>query len=176
MKCTAVTALGALFASAAVAQDITGSGHIYVINNTDFNTASPADGIACLDVTGALTLSDCAIFTRLPDYPRSLSTSAGNCSFTDSSQVANTDSVYGAKSYAWHCRPDYVTTNSDSLYTVTGFKYPFLCHDDANCFYDIKELPTEDATQPVWRFLWGGEQWSVPEGHTKVTWYWDKTA
>ncbi|OTA70021.1 hypothetical protein K449DRAFT_380045 [Hypoxylon sp. EC38] len=109
MKCTAITALGALFASAAVAQDITGSGHIYH---------------RLPHVTGALTLSDCAIFTRLPDYPRSLSTAAGNCSFTDSSQVANTDSVYGAKSYAWHCRPDYVTTNSDSLYTVTVRRPP----------------------------------------------------
>ncbi|KAI0106540.1 hypothetical protein F4776DRAFT_645671 [Hypoxylon sp. NC0597] len=176
MKCTAAITLGALCASAAVAQDITGSGHIYVINSTDFQTASPSDSIGCLDVTGAISVSDCATFTRLAVYPLSLSTAAGNCSFTDSSQVANTDNIYGQQSYAYHCRPDYVATAYDQLYTVTGFNYPFLCHNDANCFYDIKELPSEDASKPVWPFVWGSEQVSVPAGHTKVMWYWDKTA
>lgn len=119
MKCTAVLALGALCASAAVAQDITGSGHILVINSTNFQTASPSDAIGCLDVTGALTELDCATFTRLAVYPLTLSTDAGNCSFTDSSQVANTDNIYGQQSYAYHCRPDYVATAYDELYTVT---------------------------------------------------------
>ncbi|KAI1418391.1 hypothetical protein F5Y13DRAFT_149083 [Hypoxylon sp. FL1857] len=176
MKCTAVIALGALFASAAVAQDFSGSGHIYVINSTNFQTASPADSVGCLDATGALSVADCATFTRLNTYPLTLSSDAGNCTFTDSSQVANIDNVYGKQSYAYHCRADYVATVYDELYTVNGFNYPFLCHGDSNCFYDIKELPSDDATKPVWPFVWGSEQLSIPAGHTKVMWYWEKTA
>ncbi|KAI0836708.1 hypothetical protein F5Y06DRAFT_101317 [Hypoxylon sp. FL0890] len=176
MKCTSVITLGALFASAALAQDFSGSGQIWVINSTDFNTASPADSIGCLDVTGALSDSDCATFTQLSVYPHSISTAAGNCSFTDSTQVANTDNVYGQQSYAYHCREDYAATVYDELYTVSGFNYPFLCHGDRNCFYDIKDLPSDTVNTPVWSYVWGSGQLSVPAGHTKVMWYWDKTS
>ncbi|KAI1140148.1 hypothetical protein F5Y05DRAFT_307916 [Hypoxylon sp. FL0543] len=175
MKCTAVMTLGALFASGALAQDFSGSGQILVINSTDFQTASPADSIGCLDAAGALSVSDCATFTQLADYPRSISSAAGNCSFTDSSQIANTDNVYGKQSYAYHCR-EYAATAYDELYTITGFNYPFLCHGDTNCFYDIKELPSDGAATPVWSYVWGSDQLTIPAGHTKVMWYWNKTA
>ncbi len=76
------------------------SGQILVLNDTDSSTASISDSIGCLDASGAVTASDCATFAFLGSYPYTLSSNAGNCSFTDSTQPANTDSVYGADSYA----------------------------------------------------------------------------
>ncbi|KAI1400589.1 hypothetical protein F4819DRAFT_460886 [Hypoxylon fuscum] len=177
MKFTAYTTICALFATVSVlAQDFSGSGQIYVLNSTSFSTATPDESIGCLDVTGAFSESNCATFTKLNAYPNTLSSSAGNCSFTDSSMPANTDSKYGSKSYAWHCRADYVATVSDSFYTVQGFNYPFLCHGDTNCYYDVKALPTEDVTTPTWEYLWGSQQQTVPAGHTQVLFLWNQTA
>ncbi|KAI1205166.1 uncharacterized protein F4807DRAFT_444207 [Annulohypoxylon truncatum] len=177
MKCTSYAALGAIFAAtAAVAQDFSGSGQIWIINSTSLGGATPAESIGCLDATGALSLDDCATFTKLSTYPLTVSSEAGNCTFDDSSQPANTDSVYGAHSYAWHCLDGYVATTSDQLYTINGMNYPFLCHADTDCYYDIKLLPSSDTTAPVWSYLWGSQQTSVPAGHTKVMWYWNKTS
>ncbi|KAI1097737.1 hypothetical protein F4804DRAFT_152365 [Jackrogersella minutella] len=176
MKCTALLTLGALFATAAVAQDFSGSGQIYIINSTSFGSATPSESIGCLDETGAFTVSDCATFTKLSTYPNTISTSAGNCTFLDTTQPANTDNAYGAHSYAWHCREDYEATVSDSLYTVTGLNYPFLCHGDTDCYYDVKQVPSDNSKAPVWGYVWGSQQPSVPAGHTKVMWYWNKTA
>ncbi|KAI1370506.1 hypothetical protein F4677DRAFT_350829 [Hypoxylon crocopeplum] len=175
MKCTAYTVLlAAVTAVAAVAQDFSGSGQIYVINSTNFDTATPDQAIGCLDATGAFSASNCATFTKLPNYPQTLISAAGNCSFTDPTQPANTDNKYGSRSYAFHCRPSYSSTISDSLYTVNGFKYTFLCHGDINCFYDVKTMPSRNLTTSVWEYLWGSQQESIAVGHTQVLWYWKK--
>ncbi|KAI2463649.1 hypothetical protein F4781DRAFT_110546 [Annulohypoxylon bovei var. microspora] len=176
MKCTAYITLGALFATAAVAQDFSGSGQIFILNSTSLGGASPSDRIGCLDATGAFSLDDCATFTKSNTSPLSISSIVGNCTFADASQPANTDNVYGAQSYAWHCLDDYAAVTTDQLYTVNGFNYPFLCHGDTDCYYDIKQVPSGDATAPVWGYVWGSQQTSVPAGHTKVMWYWNKTS
>ncbi|KAI0885897.1 uncharacterized protein GGS22DRAFT_162244 [Annulohypoxylon maeteangense] len=177
MKCTSYITLGALFAAiTVVAQDFSGSGQIFILNSTSLGGATPADRVGCLDSTGAVTLDNCATFTKLSSYPLTISSEVGNCTFADSSQPANTDNVYGANSYAWHCLDDYAATTSDQLYTVKGFTYPFLCHGDIDCYYDIKLIPSSDATAPVWSYVWGSRQTSVPAGHTKVMWYWNKTS
>ncbi|KAI2776344.1 hypothetical protein F4815DRAFT_449396 [Daldinia loculata] len=175
MKFIVYTAFCALVATtAALPEDISGSGQIYVINSTEFQNASPADSIGCLDAKGAFSESDCATFTRLDTYPNTLSSSAGNCTFTDSTQPANTDNVYGSRSYSYFCREDYEASIADILYTINGFNYPFLCHGDANCFYDVKTIPRNKTIAPVWEYVWGSQQTGVPKGHTQVMWYWKK--
>ncbi|KAI1086046.1 hypothetical protein F5B19DRAFT_498728 [Rostrohypoxylon terebratum] len=174
MKCTSYITLGALFATAAVAQDFSGTGQIFVINSTSFADANPSQSIGCLDATGAFSVDNCATFTKLKTA--SVASEIGNCTFTDSSQPANTDNVYGANSYAWHCLGGYSANIYDGLYTVNGFKYTFLCHGDTDCYYDVKQLPSSDTTTPVWSFIWGSRQTSVPAGHTQVMWYWNKTS
>jgi hypothetical protein len=77
-----------------------GSGYIHVLNGSDITKASIADRIGCMDKTGAFTLSDCAVFTRMNS---GLFSSAGNCTFHDPSQPENLDSAYGRMSTAWHC-------------------------------------------------------------------------
>ncbi|KAL7623118.1 hypothetical protein AAE478_006797 [Parahypoxylon ruwenzoriense] len=171
---TALLSLSAVV-PAAVAQDFSGSGQIYLVNGSSFTTATPDLTIGCLDATGAFSEFDCATFTKLDTYPNTLSSSVGNCSFTDATQPTNADSPYGGRSYAWHCRPDYAASVSDSLYTVKGFNYPFLCHGDINCYYDVKNLPTDSVNTPVWEYLWGAQQASIPTGHTQVLWLWQKT-
>ncbi|KAI6084619.1 hypothetical protein F4821DRAFT_167027 [Hypoxylon rubiginosum] len=176
MKFTIYTTLCAVFATAVVAQDFSGSGQIYVINNTDWKTATPDQSIGCLDARGSFSEDNCATFTKLGVYPNTLSTSVGNCSFTDSTQPANTDNAYGSHSYAWHCRPSFSATVTDSFYTIKGLPYPFLCHGDSNCFFDVKNLPTRNVTMPAWEYIWGSKQTSIPAGHTQVMFYWQKTA
>ncbi|KAI2625667.1 hypothetical protein GGR54DRAFT_509576 [Hypoxylon sp. NC1633] len=177
MRCTSYAVLcAALAAVAAVAQDFSGSGQIYVINSTDIDAATPDQAVGCLDATGSLSASNCATFTKLEAYPGTLYSSVGNCSFTDATQPANTDNAYGSRSYAWHCRSNYAATISDSLYTIVGLKYPFLCHGDINCFYDFKNMPSRNLTTSVWDYIWGSRQPAIPAGHTKVLWYWNNTA
>ncbi|KAI0386941.1 hypothetical protein F5Y04DRAFT_242660 [Hypomontagnella monticulosa] len=176
MKCSAFLTICGLLATAAVAQDFSGSGEIHLINSTNFDSASLDNRIGCLDARGGFSRSNCATFTRLDVYPNSLSSRVGNCSFTDASQPANTDNPYGAHSYAFHCRPDFAASISETLYTVKGFKQTYLCHGDINCFYDVKNLPDVDVTTPVWEYLWGSQQVSIPAGHTQVLWYWNKTS
>ncbi|KAI2606358.1 uncharacterized protein GGS25DRAFT_533434 [Hypoxylon fragiforme] len=183
MKClsTFYTALYVAASTSVVsAQDFSGSGEIHIINSTDFGSATPAESIGCLDVNGAFTTSldsGCATFTRLAQSPGTVSTDAGNCSFTDASQPANTDNPYGANSYAWHCRPDFAAAATDSLYTVKGFNYPFLCHGDINCYYDVKNnMISRNGTAPVWGYVWGSRQTTIPAGHSQVLWYWKQTS
>lgn len=77
-----------------------GLGHIIVLNSSDITTANPKNRIGCMDETGALTLSDCAVFTK---GSSGLTSSLGNCTFHDNSQPYNADSAYGQVSTAWHC-------------------------------------------------------------------------
>ncbi|KAI1763796.1 hypothetical protein GGR53DRAFT_344041 [Hypoxylon sp. FL1150] len=176
MKFTIYTTLCAIFATAAVAQDFSGSGQIYIINSTDWTTATPDQSIGCLDTGGRFSESSCATFTKLSVYPNTLSTGAGNCSFTDSTQPANTDNAYGAHSYAWHCRASFAATATDAFYSVTGLSYPFLCYGDSNCYFDVKNIPSSNVTMPAWQYIWGAKQISLPAGHTKVLFYWQKTS
>ncbi|KAI8957071.1 hypothetical protein F5Y11DRAFT_106035 [Daldinia sp. FL1419] len=174
MKFANYTVFCAVLATTALAQDISGSGQIYVINSTDFQNASPADSIGCLNARGGFSESDCATFTRLDTYPHTLSTSTGNCTFRDSTQPANTDNAYGSKSYSYFCREDYEASVTDSLYTIDGLDYSFLCHGDMNCFYDVKIIPRDETIAPVWEYVWGSQQMEIPKGHTQVMWYWKK--
>ncbi|KAI5861169.1 hypothetical protein GGS23DRAFT_156753 [Durotheca rogersii] len=163
-------------AGGTAAQVFEGQGHIAVLNSTDFASATAADTIGCLNAAGGLTAAPdgCAVFRKATT---AIVSADGNCTFRDSSQPTNSDSQYGSRSYAWHCTPDYAATVYDSFYTVKGFAHPFLCHGDIRCYYDIKDLPSSSAeANPVWEFLWGGSQPSVPEGHVKVLWLWQPVA
>jgi hypothetical protein len=54
-----------------------------------------------------------------------------------------------------------------------GFKYPFVCNGNINCFYDIVASPSpEEKGHPVWQYFWGAHQMDVPPGHLKVIWLW----
>jgi hypothetical protein len=68
-------------------------------------------------------MDSCATFEFRDTYPNGISSSAGNCSFTDSSQPANTDSRYGAGSYAWSCWTHEAVV-TDQVYTVVSNHLP----------------------------------------------------
>lgn len=115
-------ALGCVILSSYVAhaQTFEGSGTISVLSSDSFTTATPDDSIGCLNAYGLLTLDDCAIFTRADDYPHSLSTSVGNCTFFNTSSPENVDSAYAQLSHAFSCSEDWVATTSDELYTIVS--------------------------------------------------------
>ena len=116
----------ALSADASITQkDFTGIGNIYVLNSSDWRTASPtADKIGCLSEDGKLVATNdkkaCGTFTRLDIFPYTLSTSRGNCTFNDESQARNTDSKYGQSDHAWNCNATYVSNIYDQLYTIVS--------------------------------------------------------
>ncbi|KAK3935093.1 hypothetical protein QBC46DRAFT_424092 [Diplogelasinospora grovesii] len=165
-----------LLAATATAQVTTllkGQGEIHVLNSSSLTDASPADKIGCLDEGGMLTMGDCAVFTRLDSYPNTMSSTAGNCTFSNQNMPVNSDSVYGNNSHAWSCMSDHVGVISDQLYTVNGFKYPFLCNMDVDCFYDIKTGPSDaDDYIPVWQYFWGSQQMGITPGHVQAMWLW----
>lgn len=122
--------LFALSANAGITQkDFTGIGNIYVLNSSDWRTASPtADKIGCLSEDGKLIAANneaaCGTFTRLDVFPYTLSTKKGNCTFNDESQERNTDSKYGQSDHAWNCNATYVSNIYDQLYTIVGPTLP----------------------------------------------------
>ncbi|KAK4154787.1 hypothetical protein C8A00DRAFT_42471 [Chaetomidium leptoderma] len=181
------TALAALlwtqFACAAtlpahdVTKDFLGRGQIHLLNSSNFNTACPDDRIGCLNGHGMLTLNDCAVFNRndaIPSFPTNLGTAAGNCSFRDQDMPRNTDSYYGADSFAWSCGGKNIDGLDEYYYTVTGFNYPFICSGDIRCYYDIVgKAPTHHSPpMPVWQFFWGGSQMDIEAGHWRVILLW----
>lgn len=162
----------ALLQGLASATALRGLGTISVLNSSSFTTATPDMAIGCIDASGRLVMDGCATFEFRDAYPNGIFTSAGNCSFTDSSQPANTDSRYGAGSYAWSCWT-HETAVTDQLYTIDGFKYPFLCQGDTNCYFDIPRAPSKESQQlPVWKYLWGSAQPGITPGHLKVLLLW----
>lgn len=116
---TALFAAAALLPGLASGATLSGLGTISVINSSSFTTATPDMSIGCIDAVGRLVMDGCATFEFRDAYPNGIFTSDGNCSFTDSSQPANTDSRYGANSYAWSCWSHQAVV-TDQIYTVVS--------------------------------------------------------
>jgi hypothetical protein len=104
--------------------DFSGIGHIYVLASNDWSTATPNNTVGCLDDSGKFVADDgsnkCGTFSRLEDYPYTLSSKEGNCTFEDSTQEENTDSYYGKSDYAWHCKSKHKSDIYDELYTIVS--------------------------------------------------------
>lgn len=198
----------ALIAHAKVTQqDFTGIGNIFVLNSSDWRTASPDQKVGCLDNNGRFikdeSKSDCGTFTRLDDYPYTLSSTKGNCTFNDENTEKNTDSYYGKRDHAWTCNATYKAVIYDELYTIVrqfpisssfflilllvmslrsnltvflqdGFNYTFLCSGDINCYYDSKKIPSANEKVSLWPFRWGSEQRGITPGHVMLQLMWSK--
>ncbi|KAF2878470.1 hypothetical protein BDV95DRAFT_479776 [Massariosphaeria phaeospora] len=161
-------------------QDFSGSGHIHVLNSSDWRTGNPNQKVGCLDNDGRFvadnSTSNCGVFTRLSVYPYSMSTKKGNCTFQDENTVTNTDSYYGKNDHAWTCNSTYVANINDDLYTIDGFPYPFICFGDVACFYDAKKIPQQGELIPLWQFHWGSQQGGITPGHVMLQLLWDQIA
>ncbi|KAI8943626.1 hypothetical protein NX059_001611 [Plenodomus lindquistii] len=159
-------------------EDFTGIGHIYVLNSSDWRTATPALKVGCLDASGKFVKdvanTSCGVFERLADYPYTLSTSKGNCTFNDDKQPNNSDSLYGQMDYAWSCGKDYKSDIYDELYTINGFPYVFLCFGDIACYYDAKRTPARGDKLSLWQYHWGSQQMGITPGHIQLLLMWDK--
>jgi hypothetical protein len=109
-------------------KDFTGIGRIYVLQSADWRSASPKDKVGCISDSGAfISLKDkdeCGVFAHEPDYPYTLSSREGNCTFTDEDKEKNTDSVYGKRDHAWSCNGGYKAVIYDSLYTIVRHPVP----------------------------------------------------
>ncbi|KAH9907311.1 hypothetical protein F4778DRAFT_530836 [Xylariomycetidae sp. FL2044] len=160
-----------LAATAAAQIDISGSGHISVLQSDNWTTASPDDSIGCLDATGRLTATDCAVFTRSGNV---LSTELGPCTYHDEDEPHNDDSYYGQIDTAYTCGADMAPVTNDLLYTVNGFNYPFLCTADVDCYWDVQAAPEGDEQLPVWSYHWGSQQPGITPGHIKAILLWEK--
>ncbi|CBX96979.1 hypothetical protein LEMA_P101100.1 [Plenodomus lingam JN3] len=159
-------------------EDFTGIGHIHVLNSSDWQTATPDLKVGCMDASGKfvkdVSEESCGVFARLAEYPYTLSTSEGNCTFEDDRQENNGDSLYGQMDYAWNCGKDYKTSIYDELYTITGLPYVFLCFGDIACFYDAKRVPAPAEQLSLWQFHWGSQQLGITPGHIQLLLMWDK--
>jgi hypothetical protein len=104
--------------------DFSGIGRIHVLASSDWSTATPNNTVGCLDDSGKFVADDgsnnCGTFSRLDDYPYTLSSKTGNCTFEDSTQEENTDSYYGKGDYAWHCKTKHKSDIYDELYTIVS--------------------------------------------------------
>ncbi|KAF3034808.1 hypothetical protein E8E12_005525 [Didymella heteroderae] len=172
--------LCAINASASITQkDFTGIGNIYVLNSSDWRTASPtADRVGCLSENGKFIAANdraaCGTFTRLDTFPYTLSTKKGNCTFNDESQERNTDSMYGKSDHAWNCNATYESNIYDQLYTIDGFSHVFLCFGDVACYYDAKKAPARNEKLSLWQFHWGSGQLGITPGHIQLLLLWNK--
>lgn len=120
----------ALVAHAGIQQkDFTGIGHIFVLKSEDWRTATPKSTVGCLNDAGRLvankTAAECGVFQRAAEYPYTLSSRKGNCTFSDTTQERNTDSHYGQSDYAWSCT-DFKTDIYDELYTIVRLPTAYL--------------------------------------------------
>ena len=125
-----------------------GLGNIFVLNSTSYTTASLADTIGCLSDTGYLVSSssfspspssstettekgkdnNCAIFSTITSYPKTISSHVGGCSFGNQAMPTNDDSRYGARQHAWNCNEDAgLVPEGERYYTVVRlFSLSFL--------------------------------------------------
>jgi hypothetical protein len=128
------------FTLAQVTQDdLLGPGEIWVLDSDDWRTANPSQKVGCLSNSGrfinpkdkndATDLAsseqdkgskECGVFEKLTEYPYTISSREGNCTFNDQSTERNTDSHYGKNDHAWSCNPKYVADVYDGLYTVVS--------------------------------------------------------
>lgn len=102
--------------------DFSGIGNVLVLESDNWSTATPKSTIGCLDTNGRLISTKspthkCGVFERLEDFPYTLSTGKGNCTFEDDKQEKNTDSYYGKSDSAWSCG-ERIADIYDELYTV----------------------------------------------------------
>jgi hypothetical protein len=115
----------ALLVHASVNQgDFIGRGHIAVLQSEDWRTATPKMKVGCLNNRGRLialnSTQECGTFSRLNDYPWTLSTKHGNCTFDDPSMERNMDSQYGRSDFAWNCNKTHQAEIYDELYTIVS--------------------------------------------------------
>ncbi|CAO2648293.1 Nn.00g075600.m01.CDS01 [Neocucurbitaria sp. VM-36] len=159
-------------------KDFTGIGHIYVLKSSDWRTATPKSKVGCLNDHGKFVSDaqqeDCGVFARLEDFPYTLSSKAGNCTFDDETQEKNSDSHYGKTDNAWNCNKEWKSDIYDELYTIDGFPYVFLCFGDIACYYDAKSTPDTNDTLSLWQFRWGSEQRGITPGHVQLQLMWKK--
>ncbi|EUC48944.1 hypothetical protein COCMIDRAFT_85945 [Bipolaris oryzae ATCC 44560] len=174
--------LAATIATPAIAgiqqSDFSGIGNIYVLKSDNWQTATPKATVGCLDNNGKFISekspsNKCGVFSRLDDFPYTLSTSKGNCTFEDDKQDKNTDSYYGKTDSAWSCG-ERVADIYDQLYTINGFPYVFLCFGDVACFYDAKHTPSSNEVLPFWQYRWGSQQMGITPGHVQLQLMWKK--
>lgn len=183
-------------ADASITQsDFTGIGNIFVLNSSDWRSASPStDEVGCLSEDGKFVASNdraaCGIFSRKSTFPYTLSTKKGNCTFNDESQERNTDSMYGKSDHAWNCNATYESNIYDQLYTIVsslsvtcvtlltysqdGFPHVFLCFGDVACYYDAKKAPTSNEKLSLWQYHWGSGQLGITPGHIQLLLLWNK--
>jgi hypothetical protein len=184
----------ALAAHAGISQiDFTGTGRIYVLESDNWTNATPKQKVGCLDNHGRFVSESphsCGTFERLNDYPYTLSSKHGNCTFEDPTQEHNTDSVYGHMDNAWSCKEDVKTEIYDELYTIVrisslshlhspnpsqdGFPYVFLCFGDFGCYYDAKKTPSKGDSLSLWQYRWGSQQMGITPGHVQLQLLWEK--
>lgn len=116
----------ALLAHAGIQQiDFTGVGHIYVLESEDWGSATPKQTVGCLNEDGKFVndkTSECGTFARQSEYPYTLSSKQGNCTFQDDSQARNTESKYGGLDYAWNCQQEHKAEIYDQLYTIVSLQ------------------------------------------------------
>jgi hypothetical protein len=117
--------LSAIFRTA-YAEDVnflfTGQAHISVLNfTTSYELTTPNNSIGCLNARGALTLNDCAVFTKTefaaPLWTQQIVTARGPCSFRDNTTVTNAKSAYGWNDHALSCAEGY---EREGFYTVVS--------------------------------------------------------
>lgn len=191
-------------AQGAVTQyDITGLGQIWVLESDDWRTGNPNQKVGCLSDSGRFINpeddSECGTFRKLTDYPYTMHSKEGNCTFYDETKERNTDSIYGSQDHAWSCDASLYADVYDGLYTIVssssillialldcmltllapqdGFNYPFLCWGDIACFYDVKHKPKKNKNKedaPLWQYRWGSQQRGIPPGHTMIQLLWHR--
>ncbi|KAH7125574.1 hypothetical protein B0J11DRAFT_433712 [Dendryphion nanum] len=159
--------------------NFTGIGHIIVLQSDDWTKASTTRNlVGCLSANGSFInpndTRSCGTFSRLGEYPWTLSTKQGNCTFNDQTTERNTDSHYGRSDHAWICRGGWTADVYDELYTIDGFPHVFLCFGDIACYYDTKRVPGPGEALPLWQFRWGSQQRGITPGHVQVMLWWKK--
>lgn len=161
-----------------VQKDFTGIGNIFVLDSSDWRTASPSDKVGCLDSQGSFinpkSDKECGVFSRLAQYPYTLSSHDGNCTFNDETQPRNVDSHYGKQDNAWNCLAPFAAQIYDELYTINGFPYTFLCFGDVACYYDAKRIPSKGESTSLWQFRWGSKQQGITPGHVMLQLLWNR--
>lgn len=134
MALAVIAAVGMTHAE--ITEEFVGRGQILAMNSSSVMTATPDTYVGCLDASGALTASDCAVFTRNDDEPHYVSTHAGKCSFTDTDMPANEDSIYGQRNHAFSCGPRNTGESIDRLYTIVrpvSFFFGVFCSGKRGC-------------------------------------------
>lgn len=119
----------ALLASAGVQQkDFSGIGRVFVLQSDDWRTATPKSTVGCLSDHGKFISNNygrCGVFSRRSDYPYTLTSRVGNCTFLDKAQEKNTDSHYGSNDHAWSCVRKHEAELNDQLYTIVSLTVSF---------------------------------------------------